>query len=189
MTTSSLPADAPESRFLSGVILAIVGTFLFALKSIIIKLAFSAGATAEVVLTFRMLLALPFYLIVLIADTRADATANQRLGLRQVASAMSLGFLGYYLASFLDLKGLELISAQLERLTLFTYPAMIAILAWFFLGERITLSIILSIALCYLGIFVMYAQEVKLDEGVNVGSRWWSDQPFRIRATSSLPKA
>ena len=134
MTTSSLPADAPESRFLSGVILAIVGTFLFALKSIIIKLAFSAGATAEVVLTFRMLLALPFYLIVLIADTRADATANQRLGLRQVASAMSLGFLGYYLASFLDLKGLELISAQLERLTLFTYPAM----TWSRVGGRIS---------------------------------------------------
>ena len=75
---------------------------------------------------------------------------------------LGLGFFGYYLASYLDLTGLTLISAQLERLTLFTYPTIIAILAWIFLGEKITRMVILSIVLCYLGIWVMYSQEKAL---------------------------
>ena len=45
----------------SGVWLAIGGTFLFALKSIFIKLAYAAGTDAETLLALRMLLAAPFY--------------------------------------------------------------------------------------------------------------------------------
>ncbi|MEM7316998.1 MAG: DMT family transporter [Planctomycetota bacterium] len=159
-------SPAHESNFMSGVVLAITGTFLFALKSIIIKLAFAAGADADIVLTYRMILSLPFYAAVLMFDTRKQ-TGRERLTRKQILTAMGLGFLGYYLASLLDLKGLELISAQLERLTLFTYPAMIAILAWMFLGEKITLNIIFAILLCYLGIFYMYSQEVTFEGSEN----------------------
>ena len=86
-----------------------------------------------------------------------------------LARALGLGFLGYYLASYLDLCGLAYISAQMERLTLFVYPAIIAILAAMFLGERLTPRIVAAIALCWLGVFVMYWQEKKLLDGSNVG--------------------
>jgi hypothetical protein len=40
------------------------------------------------------------------------------------------------LASLLDLKGLETISAGLERLTLFTYPIFIAILGAIYITPK-----------------------------------------------------
>jgi len=140
-----------------GVTLAVVGTFLFALKSIFVKLAFAAGANATLLLTLRMSMALPFYLGVLWhLRTRND---RKPLWRNHIIRATLLGFLGYYLASYLDLAGLEQVSAQLERLTLFTYPAMVAVLAWLFLGEQINRKIILAIALSYFGVFLMYGQE------------------------------
>ena len=163
---SSLRAWKNTSPFVMGVILAILGTFLFATKSVIIKLAYGVGATSMDVLVLRMLLAFPFYVGVLVYDFRS--TSQTTLTWKQVVAALLLGFLGYYLASLLDLRGLEYISAQLERLTLFTYPAMIAVLAWVFLRERLTLKIVFAILLCYVGIFLMYARESTLTDAVDV---------------------
>lgn len=151
-------SNEEPSQWISGVILAIAGTFLFALKSIFIKLAYAEGASKETVLMLRMLIATPFYAGMLIY-LRKIQHDKPDVNWKKAAHFMSLGFLGYYLASFLDLAGLELITAQLERLTLFTYPTMIAVLAWMFLGEKITLKIIASLLFCYIGLYMMYAQE------------------------------
>lgn len=152
--------DNTEELFLSGVLLAISGTFLFALKSIFIKLAYAEGADTETLLTLRMLMAVPFYIIVLTVDLSREHSKPLSSGL--VIRILATGILGYYAASFLDLKGLEYISAQLERLTLFTYPAIISLLAWLFLGEKITQRMILALVLCYLGIAVMYGEEQEI---------------------------
>jgi len=157
--------ENPEhvKRFRSGILLAITGTFLFALKSIVIKLAFAQGADATLLLTIRMVLAMPFYVLVLCLLRSSPEPAPLRR--THIIQAFSLGFLGYYLASYLDLLALESISAQLERLTLFTYPAMVAVLAWLFLGEQLNFRIIVAIALSYLGVFLMYGQEKALTYG------------------------
>ena len=151
---------APSSALI-GVLLAIAGTFLFALKSIFIKLAYAAGVDAETLLALRMLLAAPFYGVVLLLMLRQRRwpTVEQPLVALWV---VILGFFGYYLASLLDLLGLELISAQLERLTLFTYPALIAVLAAIFLGERLTARVASALLLCYLGIWVIYGRVAQL---------------------------
>ncbi len=158
---SPSPADNQSTNWLIGILLAVLGTFLFALKSIFIKLAYSEGATADEVLLLRMLIAAPFYLgmLVYLSRTRSE---NGRVKARTVhiVKMMALGLIGYYLASYLDLAGLVHITAQLERLTLFTYPTMISILAWLFLGEAITKRIIFSLPLCYLGLWIMYEQEI-----------------------------
>ena len=155
-----------QRAFSSGIVLAIVGTFLFALKSIFIKLAFAAGADPTLLLSLRLGLALPFYVVVLCFTQLQNS--RERLTKRQVVQAVALGFLGYYLASYLDLAGLQHITAQLERLTLFIYPAIIAVLAWMFLGEPINRRVIASILLCYFGIAVMYSQERLLVEGQDI---------------------
>ncbi len=163
-------ATAPAERFSSGVVLAIVGTFLFALKSIVIKLAYAADATSLDVLAVRMAMALPFYVAMLCWLRRPSSENNRRpITGTQVAVAMVLGFLGYYLASYLDLRGLEYISAQLERLTLFTYPTMVAVLAAMFLKEPLTPRIIAAIALSYAGVFLMYGQEARTSPSGAVG--------------------
>ncbi|MEM8735074.1 MAG: DMT family transporter, partial [Planctomycetota bacterium] len=129
----------------------------------------------------RLLLAAPFYAGVLLylqmrkvrtdeslvgesarASGTVGLTVERQRGWTAMAKCVSLGFLGYYLASLLDMTGLQYISAQLERLTLFTYPAMITVLAWCFLGERLGRSAWLALVLCYAGIWLMYFQEATL---------------------------
>lgn len=146
----------------SGVWLAIGGTFLFALKSIFIKLAYAAGTDAETLLALRMLLAAPFYGAMLCwlkretsHENSREHSANPPLSLPLLLRLLGLAFLGYYLASILDLWGLELISAQLERLTLFTYPTLIALLSWLLGRERLTLKVITALLLSYIGIGCM----------------------------------
>ncbi|MEO1525868.1 MAG: DMT family transporter [Planctomycetota bacterium] len=167
-TNDSSPSQPESSGFVSGLFLAAVGTLLFALKSIFIKLAFDLGASPTLLLTLRMLLALPFYAFVLwrLWPIEVDGKPMDR-GL--LIRALGLGFLGYYLASYLDLCGLAYVSAQMERLTLFVYPAIIAILAAMFLGERLTVRIVVAIALCWSGVFVMYWREREWITGSNVG--------------------
>lgn len=88
--------------------------------------------------------------------------ATENVSLRRIIQAALLGFLGYYLAAYLDLLGLHYISAQLERLTLFTYPALTAALAWWLLGEQLNWRTIVSMALCFVGIALMYSREVEI---------------------------
>lgn len=157
---------APSQRFSSGVALAIGGTFLFAMKSIFIKLAFAAGVNPTELLAVRMGLALPFYVAMLwmLKRPRANGPAHP-WPTAIVARTLLIGVLGYYLASYLDLCGLSYISAQLERLTLFTYPTMVAVLAWMFLGEQLTPRILVALGLSYAGIWLMYGQERAIDTG------------------------
>lgn len=134
---------------------------MFALKSIFIKLAYAEGANTDEVLLLRMIIAAPFYVAMLIYLRKYVVSSTNEVSLNWAATARisALGFLGYYLASFLDLAGLNYISAQLERLTLFTYPTMIAILAAIFLKEKFTKKTLASLLLCYLGLWIMYNEE------------------------------
>ena len=52
--------------------------------------------------------------------------------------ALLPGFIGYYISSLLDFEGLVYITAQLERLVLFTYPIFVMFLGWLFFGARLT---------------------------------------------------
>lgn len=146
------------------------GTLLFSLKSIFIKFLYAQNMDADEVLVMRMAMSLPIYILVLIWSLRRNP-ANTNLNLSTIAKIFMLGFFGYYLASLLDLMSLELISAQLERLGLFTYPFMVALLGYFFFNEKITRRIIFSLVITYVGLYVVMGHELRLTgEGVVEGT-------------------
>lgn len=146
-----------------GLWLAIGGTALFALKSIFIKLAYAHGVDTTTLLTLRMLLALPFYAVILGWLLRKPQTLKPVP--LELLTLLGLGFMGYYLASWLDMEGLQHISAQLERLTLYTYPIMTTLLGWVFLREKITWRIVLALLMTYSGIVLLYAHEAQWNDG------------------------
>jgi drug/metabolite transporter (DMT)-like permease len=159
-TDTEPPTSAQEkSHFRAGIFFAIAGTALFSLKSIFIKLAFQEGIDATTLLALRMIIAFPFYVVVLIYAIKTRPEKAALLTKRDALLIFGLGFLGYYLASYLDFEGLAYISAQLERLTLFTYPIMVAILSWFFFKERITLKILASLVVSYIGVSFLFFNE------------------------------
>lgn len=149
--------DTNPNYFRSGWMLAVGGTALFALKSIFIKLAYAEGVDTTTLLTLRMLVALPFYVVMLAWLLREPRTVKP-LPL-EFAAIMGLGFMGYYLSSWLDMQGLNYVSAQLERLTLYTYPIMTTVLGWLWLREVITLRVLLALVLTYSGVMVLYLHE------------------------------
>lgn len=78
-----------------------------------------------------------------------------------------LGFIGYYLASLLDFIGLQYITAGLERLILFLSPTFVLLFSALFLKKRILPKQWLALALAYLGVSLVFVQDLSLS-GQNV---------------------
>lgn len=149
-----------QHHFRIGLLLAFGGTALFALKSIFIKLAYAQGVDTVTLLTLRMLVAAPFYLGVLLWLLYKTSLIKPTVSDRWMM--VGLGCIGYYLSSLLDMQGLNYISAQLERLMLYTYPIMTTLLGWLLFREAITKRIMLALVLTYSGVLLLYAHEAKL---------------------------
>ena len=82
------------------------------------------------------------------------------------ATALS-ALLGYYVVSYIDFLGLHYISAQFERMILFTFPLFVVLFgAWFFGHEGDGATALIAIAIAYAGLALMFA--TKLGE---LGSR------------------
>lgn len=144
---------------ITGFFFAVTGTVLFSLKSIFIKLAFMEGVDTTTLMFLRMTIALPFYIAVLLYAMKTRPTKAAQLHKKNITITIILGFLGYYLASYLDFESLHYISAQLERLILFTYPIIVAILSWIFFREKITIKILISMVLSYAGVGFLFFNE------------------------------
>ena len=94
-----------------------------------------------------------------------EAVQDQEVcGLGLVGYPLSLGFLGYYLASFLDFAGLAYITATLERLILYLTPTLVALIGWLAFGRRITRRQALALLVSYAGValaFLSYRKSVQ----------------------------
>lgn len=101
-----------------------------------------------------MLFALPFFLVIWLINRKEWKT--KPVARKEGFIIALLGFVGYYLASYFDFKGLTLISASLERLILFSYPTIVLILSVFILKKKITNTQIFSILITYLGIAIIF---------------------------------
>ena len=158
-------ASAPGATFSpgSGYLLAAFGSVLFSTKAIFIKLAYATGAAPAVdaitLLALRMSFSLPVYLLIGTLAWRERGRAGLPLpDARQIMAAVMVGILGYYIASYLDFEGLIYLTAQLERLILFTYPFFVMLLGALFFAGRVTGWGVASLLLAYVGIAVIYME-------------------------------
>ena len=114
-----------ESAAPLSVALVITGALLMAAKGIIAKLLYHSGVTLEALLVLRAVMALP--LIWGWAWWRGELPRVWQAPKATLAIAMLGGLSGYYLGTWCDFRGLELIDASLERVLLFTYPAIVVL--------------------------------------------------------------
>jgi len=152
---------------LSGLFLAAAGAIAFSGKAIIVKLSYVYGVDAVTVIMYRMLFALPFFIAMgLWAERQAVARENP-LTRRDVLSIVGLGFVGYYLSSYLDFLGLQYITASLERLILYLNPTLVVLLGWALYKKPIQPIRMLAMAVSYSGVLLVFAHELTLS-GANV---------------------
>jgi len=145
---------------LYGGMMALFGALLVSTKAIIVKLAYQYGIDSASLLMLRMLFALPFFMAIgwhALTKNRAQIRALKRPWLIAV-----FGFLGYYIASFFDLSGLQYIDASLERIILFVYPTIVLVLSYFWLKERITVVQLLAILATFAGLAIAFAGNLSL---------------------------
>ena len=137
MTDQTIAAPAPSQ--IIGYAYAAAGAALFSSKAIFIKLAYLERSDASLMLASRMAFSLPFFIVIgLYAFNKRRQAGLPAPGMKMIALAAVNGFIGYYIASYLDFAGLLFITAQLERLVLFTYPVFVMLLGFMFFGGRIT---------------------------------------------------
>ncbi|MBV6273129.1 DMT family transporter [Alcaligenaceae bacterium CGII-47] len=158
--------------FWTGFILAGLGAVLFSAKAIVAKLMYRYGVDALDVIGFRMMLALPFFAVVAwFQAQRARRGELERLGIRDGLHIVVLGFIGYYLSSFLDFLGLQTISAGLERLILFLAPTFVLLFSAYFLKRAISTKQWVAMGLAYFGVALVFWDDLSLSgEGVILGS-------------------
>jgi drug/metabolite transporter (DMT)-like permease len=133
-----------------GIAFALIGVLAFSFRPIWIKLAYavptlSSHPVSPVTLLFlRMMLSLPFFAVIAFL-LRND---EPRLTARDWWAVAGLGFVGYYLASFLDFIGLQYVDVGVGRLILFLYPTLVLLLSFIFLrkppGRRELAALVLS---------------------------------------------
>lgn len=151
-----------------GLLLATGAALGFSVKAIFVKLAYEYNVDAITMLMFRMIFALPFFVVIAWMEERK---AHRRISRKDFISITLLGLVGYYLSSLLDFTGLMYISAGLERLILFLFPTMVVFISAVFLGKRIQKEAYIALALSYLGIVLAMVNDVHISgEHVILGS-------------------
>jgi drug/metabolite transporter (DMT)-like permease len=139
-----------------GIVLALVGVVAFSVRPILIKLAYAYVTDPVTLIALRMVFSLPFF-VATAFWVRRD-TARTPLTRREWWAVLFLGFLGYYLASFLDFLGLQYISAGLGRLMLFLYPTITVLLSALFLGKYVSRRDIAALVISYAGLALVLSQ-------------------------------
>ena len=158
VTTVPLPGLAPSPAW-PGLLLALAGAIAFSGKAIIVKLAYRHGVDAVVLLMYRMLLAMPLFMLMAwwAGRGRPPLTWHDR------GIVAALGFSGFYLASYLDFLGLQYISASLERLILYLTPTFVLLVGWFRHGKRATRPQMLAMLVSYAGVGLVFGHELGLE--------------------------
>jgi len=159
--TGSATSDRPLA---TGLLLAGFGAFAFSAKAIIVKLAYRYDVDAVTLIMYRMLFALPLFLLL----SWWASHGKPALQRRDLITVAGLGFLGYYLSSFLDFIGLQYVSAGLERLILYLNPTLVLLIGVLFLGKRASRRQLTALGVSYAGALLVFSHEVTL-----AGSNVW----------------
>jgi drug/metabolite transporter (DMT)-like permease len=171
MSSPTIAADpgaaAPARALWPGLALALAGSIAFSGKAIIVKLAYRHGVDAVTLIMYRMLFALPLFMLLAWWAGRGKPALERR----DWITVGALGFSGYYLASFLDFAGLAYISAGLERLILYLNPTLVLALGAVLFKRRVSRWQVLALAVSYCGVLVVFGHEVRLQgSGVAIGA-------------------
>ncbi|MBU1333682.1 MAG: DMT family transporter [Alphaproteobacteria bacterium] len=168
MSTIAVPQPANDPL---GYAFAVAGAVLFSTKGIFIKLAYGQGVSTEMLLSLRMIVALPVYLVILLTLLRREDSLRAALTPKTVIASMAVGILGYYLSSYLDFLGLNYITAQYERLVLFTYPFFVLLFGVWFFGDRMVWRVVPAMLVSYAGLLVIFGWNLAVNpDGLVLGT-------------------
>ena len=128
-----------------------LAAMLFATKGIFAKQLYALGVGHEALVTIRATLALPlFWAFALRREGWAALRSTPRTA---IWAAAAVGALCYYAGALLDFLALTMIDASIERVLIFSYPAMVVLFTAVRDRQPPPRRVLLAAALTYVGIF------------------------------------
>ena len=125
---------------------------LFASKGLFSKALYQRGVGFELLVTVRALLAMPLFIWFAIRS-RDRAAAGTPIPWQACAGAAVAGITCYYVGAMVDFWALELIDASIERVLLFSYPALVVLIGSFMRRRAPERRVVLAMVVTYVGIF------------------------------------
>jgi drug/metabolite transporter (DMT)-like permease len=140
-----------------GILFVAIGAICFSAKAIMIKLAYKNFDVDDLtLLSLRFGFSLPFFLG--IAIYRANKGKFKAVEKPDWWLIAGLSLLGYYIASWLDFKGLQYVTAGVERIILFVYPTFVVLFSRIFLKKKISKPTLYALLITYAGIICIAAE-------------------------------
>ena len=149
----------------------IAGSILLSTKGIFAKYIYALGLDFERLSTFRAILAVPGFF--LISFFRGEIKLTEDIDRNSAVIAGAVGLLCYYFGSLVNFYALTILDAGLERVLLFTYPALVVIIGSITGLTKATIPILISILTTFAGILLVVGggTEEMLYENIN-GAGW-----------------
>ena len=154
--TAASGAAASARPVWPGLALASIGAIAFSGKAIIVKLAYRHGVDAITLIMYRMLFALPLFMLLAWWAGRGKPALTRR----DWIVVVGLGFTGYYLASFLDFAGLAFISASFERLILYLNPTLVLAMGVVIFKRKVSGRQLIALGVSYCGVLLVFGHEL-----------------------------
>lgn len=136
---------------LVGAAYAAGGAMLFACKGLLAKQLYGLGVNFELLVCIRALIALPlFWWYTASREGLGNILATPRAA---IAAAALAGFLCYCIGALTDFYALTMIDASVERVLLFSYPALVVLFTSLRARRWPARSVVAAVAMAYAGIF------------------------------------
>jgi drug/metabolite transporter (DMT)-like permease len=135
---------------------------LFASKGLFAKALYQHGVSFELLVTVRAVLAMPLFAWVALRANRPVLNSNTGdlehppMPWRAIVAAVIAGITCYYVGAMVDFWALTLIDASIERVLLFSYPAMVVLIGSVLKRRPPERRVVFAMLITYAGIwFVM----------------------------------
>ena len=136
-----------------GMLCVTAAAVLFASKGLFAKALYQRGVGFELLVTVRALLAMPLF-VWFAARVSPAAGRTAPASWRSMFAAAVAGILCYYVGAMVDFWALTLIDASVERVLLFSYPALVVIISSVMRRTRPSRRLVLALLGTWLGIFL-----------------------------------
>ena len=133
-------------KLAAGFLLAAISAVTFSIKGVLAKMLYARGMDPATLLGARFAVAVPFFWLALWLFPSSKVTR------RDAVALILSGLIGFCGAAYADFYGLLYVDATIERVIIYTYPAVVVLLSALFFGEKLTARKLFSIALTYAGL-------------------------------------
>jgi drug/metabolite transporter (DMT)-like permease len=141
-----------EGRQRLGMLFVAGAAILFASKGLFGKALYQRGVGFELLVTVRAVIAMPLFAWFAVrANAGNGAAAPVRP--RAVLAAVVAGITCYYVGAMVDFWALTLIDASIERVLLFSYPAMVVLIGSVMRRRAPEARVVGAMVVTYIGIF------------------------------------